>query len=121
MENVDKNIQKGRKIATACKNIGKIKVIRKEGSVKFNTGVLTQNLPEEVAEKVEQQAVIFLDMLGCYLKSVAQDELENAWADPSTIPESMSVSEVPMTINEELEPSEADDAVGVLVDDSDGE
>jgi len=103
---VDKRIQAGRKIATAHRNMGKIKVIRKEnGTVKLNTGVIVQNLPEKEAKEVEGMMSTWIDLLTAYLKGATQDNLENVYADPSTIPEGMS-------INDELEAAASDTDAG---------
>jgi len=100
---VDKKIQAGRKIATAHRNMRNIKVIRKEnGTVKLNTGVIVQNIPEKEAKAIEGMLSTWIDLLTAYLKGATQDTLENVYTDTSTIPEGMS-------INAELESDDSED------------
>jgi len=78
--NVDKKIQDGRKVATAYRKLSKkLTVTRDGGTVKLSSRLIVQNLPEEVAIKIEGQIAQWITLLGMTLKSESQTILENAY------------------------------------------
>ena len=92
MNEIEKNIQSARKVSTAFRNLSKVSVIRKDGNVKLNTGVIAQNLPEEVAIDLENSMSTFIESLRMWLKGKSMDMFENIYGeDQSTIPEGMTL------------------------------
>jgi hypothetical protein len=92
MNDIEKNIQSARKVSTAYRNLSKVSVIREEGNVKLNTGVIAKNLPEDVAADLELSMKHFLESLKMWLKGKSQDMFENVYGeDQGTIPEGMTL------------------------------
>ena len=80
MHSEDRKILDGRKIASARRSLVKrVKVVKtKDGTVKYNTGVIAQNLPQETADSVEKAMKNFLEQMDMYLKGEACKFLETA-------------------------------------------